>query len=1121
MGNAVSLSQADIQGSLTGLQARIRAGASVNKRMFFPKDVGPLPKGCKCTPLGYAILSGNLGLLDTLLSFGADVNKPVGLPDRFVLTPLQLAVALGAVEAVRRLLERGADPNAALQPKRATITLLQPSQHRHRPAATAGIRASREGANVSSNIPSAFPLSLLIPGGLLSMRAGDAALHIAIDCAVEERHHCVTPGSASGCRMKMIETLIGHPSTDLNRPNGRRRTPLYKACKRQLELVVALLATHPRVDVNAGWPLFAAIKVENLQLVRVLLQAGAGPTCGVYNIDGHTPLSYALFGCSSDNFYDRAAMVEMLLQAGSHVEPKMLSYAAERNWHAVLVALRSVAASPPSSSAVGLAVGSGGHGGDGIVNSASGGQQPGLAMAGEDGTAALSRPAPSSTQTKSMFSAGLMHRLVRARQSSLLHSRSGRSRENGVSVRGSGSIGGGSPAAAASTWTTAGRSGGGSRTSGNGVTTGNGGGGRSDSRLGGSNSSWVGTSAADVASAGPARRGVLRLKFPSRWPSSPQRQPLRLSGMVGKNPIMILFAPLLIPILILEPIFIALGEIVKLLVLILAVLVVVVAPVLVYGMYRLSRGLVRLLYYNRSLQNTSLVPSERSSETTDAPAQNIPSFHEAAASLSQLLVPEKILSDAALGAAAAGGDAVDRGSTRGVTSRENGNAAAVVGLLRDGNNWAAVAGPSPADGSELLRPTKHGDSHYDLIVSSPPLSSLAPLRELDGLEESTFRHMSSQHPPQQLSGAAWSVSPAGALDAAAPAAPAATVPGANVRSDITSNSTGDSILGGGNAVDSGSSFSSAMSGSNGSAAGRSSAVHSNLASNLSSGGLMWSHGSLLGSFFSGDIELLELLWRLGLDFCVILVMVIFTVVAVTYLDAFMEFHLARILPADSTLQMCMRGRAVNRFGDLRDFSANAFSEKERKMLARLFLGLLIVRWFGGAPVWVLTGSVVVFWLGCLLIALFEDYCLLRVVRGLAEIHESGGGNDARSHGSEVAGGTATATQPQSAVGARNGGDPLPAGVASAVAAAAVAVTETAATAASAGCRTNGSKATDGLDGLCCVCMSNRAVMGFVHREVVHCCLCEECEGVLRSRRVIAKCLICKQPASVVAKVVVT
>ncbi|PNH09855.1 Ankyrin-2 [Tetrabaena socialis] len=58
-------------------------------------------------------------------------------------------------------------------------------------------------------------------------------------------------------------------------------------------------------------------------------------------------------------------------------------------------------------------------------------------------------------------------------------------------------------------------------------------------------------------------------------------------------------------------------------------------------------------------------------------------------------------------------------------------------------------------------------------------------------------------------------------------------------------------------------------------------------------------------------------------------------------------------------------------------------------------------------------------------------------------------------------------------------------------------------------------------GLCCVCMVRRAVVGFVHPDVVHCCLCAECEGEMRRRDRLARCLICQQAAPRTVRVVGT
>ena len=104
----------DIRSGARGVQGGVRAGASPNKRLLFNEDVGPLPHGCKCTPLGFALLSDDADMLQALLAAKADPNKPVGLPHKYDMTPLHLAAALCRPGAVSQLLAAGADPAAAL-----------------------------------------------------------------------------------------------------------------------------------------------------------------------------------------------------------------------------------------------------------------------------------------------------------------------------------------------------------------------------------------------------------------------------------------------------------------------------------------------------------------------------------------------------------------------------------------------------------------------------------------------------------------------------------------------------------------------------------------------------------------------------------------------------------------------------------------------------------------------------------------------------------------------------------------------------------------------------------------------------------------------------------------------
>ncbi|GFR49738.1 hypothetical protein Agub_g11895 [Astrephomene gubernaculifera] len=315
MGNEVSLSLTDIRGGATAVEARLRAGASPNKRMLFSQDVGPLPKACKSTPLGYALLANDLALLDVLLAGGADVQKPVGLPQAFDFSPLHLAVALDRVDAVRKLLACSADPNAPLQLKKGTARPPEPAA----PAAAAA-GAGTSGAERPKLLPVSLPYT----------RAGDTPLHIAIDCS--------TCSSSTSGGTGVVEALLQHEATNVNAPNARKRTPLYKACKRKNAACVRLLTRHPRIDVNAGGPLFAAIRVEDPTLVSLLLRAGAGVHQRMRNEAGETPLHFALHR-SSLFFSNRAEIVGQLVRAGAVVEPGMREYLQGRNWRRVLAAL--------------------------------------------------------------------------------------------------------------------------------------------------------------------------------------------------------------------------------------------------------------------------------------------------------------------------------------------------------------------------------------------------------------------------------------------------------------------------------------------------------------------------------------------------------------------------------------------------------------------------------------------------------------------------------------------------------------------------------------------------------------------------------------------------------------
>ncbi|PNH11164.1 E3 ubiquitin-protein ligase [Tetrabaena socialis] len=191
-----------------------------------------------------------------------------------------------------------------------------------------------------------------------AVREGDRPLHLAVGCG----------GEAA------VEALLGHAATNVNAPNARGRTALYTACERGSVRCAELLVAHPRVDVDAGTcsALFAAIRVESPQLVRVLLDAGAEVDTSIRSGSGRTPLQYAAFR-ESGLFFNRATIMSLmsLIDAGAAAEPAMMQHAVQRRWYWVQGALQAGDSSSGGSGRCdrGSASSGGGGGGGGCNDS--------------------------------------------------------------------------------------------------------------------------------------------------------------------------------------------------------------------------------------------------------------------------------------------------------------------------------------------------------------------------------------------------------------------------------------------------------------------------------------------------------------------------------------------------------------------------------------------------------------------------------------------------------------------------------------------------------------------------------------------------------------------------------
>jgi ankyrin repeat protein len=90
------------KGKLEILKLLIEHGADVNA--YGIADRGQ-------TPLGAAVLAGQVEAVRTLIAAGADLNKPTGLIEQLRMPPLSLAVEWKRTEVIRVLIEAGADLN--------------------------------------------------------------------------------------------------------------------------------------------------------------------------------------------------------------------------------------------------------------------------------------------------------------------------------------------------------------------------------------------------------------------------------------------------------------------------------------------------------------------------------------------------------------------------------------------------------------------------------------------------------------------------------------------------------------------------------------------------------------------------------------------------------------------------------------------------------------------------------------------------------------------------------------------------------------------------------------------------------------------------------------------------
>lgn len=191
-------------------------------------------------PLHFAARDGDVKAIEHALAKGAPVDVAVEKTKYYDgMTPLMWATAAGQTEAIRVLLEHGADVNA--QDADGDTALMRAARRGHI-AALDGLLASGADPNLGGN-------------------SGRTALHEAIYGKASE-----------SCVRRLIEA-----GADVNAMHDRTSTPLGSAAYfGQTEIVRILIESGADISLPDS-PLYSAVLERHADVVRVLLEAGVSP----------------------------------------------------------------------------------------------------------------------------------------------------------------------------------------------------------------------------------------------------------------------------------------------------------------------------------------------------------------------------------------------------------------------------------------------------------------------------------------------------------------------------------------------------------------------------------------------------------------------------------------------------------------------------------------------------------------------------------------------------------------------------------------------------------------------------------------------------------------------------
>ena len=243
------------------------------------------------TPLHGAAGYGDVNAVELLIDYGANVNVTSGTNQ----TPLHMAAIRGSTDVMALLMARGADPNIRDNEGNTLLFLLLSSFQLTRDQVQKGvidyaIELVRQGVLVDiRNDQGVTPLQqaaalghpdllkvILARGAPVNLKSttGWTALHSAVASGNSECVEMLLKYNAQGNILGTLPDIIRLP-----RRIWPAQTPLHIAIYQRYNTVIPLLIASGSdvnaVDGNQNTPLQIAIKINNLEAVKLLRESGA------------------------------------------------------------------------------------------------------------------------------------------------------------------------------------------------------------------------------------------------------------------------------------------------------------------------------------------------------------------------------------------------------------------------------------------------------------------------------------------------------------------------------------------------------------------------------------------------------------------------------------------------------------------------------------------------------------------------------------------------------------------------------------------------------------------------------------------------------------------------------